>query len=582
MKRPLIYYAVSLFLGCYSALFLTYHIVIGAVIAASFLIIILCTVDHKGFICIIYIFFALGAASFCFYNAVYVPDSIDVRVIKTDKLYSVASYRNRILLLHGKIDKKSEGHRIYAYGNFENKPQYDKGIIGEFNVNRYTEGKIDVFTKLYDVKKNIFTRFTELLGEKDSAFIMSLCFGDTEYLTKDQKSEFQKLGVIHAVSVSGMHMSLIYIILESIAGLGIAAFVSVLYVVFTGIQPSAVRALLMIFTLKISKKFMRSYDSLSALSLSAIFILILKPYYIADLGFLLSYLAALGIIIYYKKIKKFFWRLPVKLNEDISIALSAQVFSLPFILLSLGNFSPGFLIGNIILLPLYTVVMVLGNAGLLFLPLRPVFNLLGIILKYVNMIIAGAQYILLRITPDVVYFNRAEATVIFLFLACWILYKNGYKRCKYLPVFFTCLLMLQSYSPIPKIEYYYYFNNQYVILRYGNDSVLLANSARVPNIKEEYNKKITGVSEKGCRILLKDKYEINVLKTADNSLYKNCINLQINGNNLKTCFINNCTLSDMNNMKGYDIINLENPSLIYNPGSYTKEYYIVLDRIFEP
>lgn len=38
----------------------------------------------------------------------------------------------------------------------------------------------------------------------------------------------------------------------------------------------------------------------------------------------------------------------------------------------------------------------------------------------------------------------------------------------------------------------------------------------------------------------------------------------------------------MNNMKGYDIINLENPSLIYNPGSYTKEYYIVLDRIFEP
>lgn len=582
MKKPLVYYAVSLFLGCYSALILNYNIVIGAVIAASFLIIILCTVDYKSFICIIYIFFILGIACFYFYNMIDVPDNISIRVIKVDKYYSTGNYRNRTLILNGKLDTGLEGHKIYISGKFDKKPQYDKGIIGVFNINKYTKDRIDILTELYDLKKSIGKRFSESLGDEDSAFVMSLCFGDTEHLTKEQKSQFQKLGVIHAVSVSGMHMSIIYIILENIAGMGLATVASSIYVIFTGMQPSAVRAFLMIFILKISKKFMRGYDSLSALSLSAILILIFKPYFIMDLGFLLSYLAALGIILYYKKIKKIFWRLPKKLNEDISIALSAQIFSLPLILFSLGNFSPGFLLGNIILLPLYTAVMILGNVCLLFLPVTPVFNLLVIILKYTNVIIDGAQYLLLNITPDVVYSSRAEATVVFLFLTCLILYRRGYKKYKYLPVFFTCMLVFQGYCPVPKIVYYNYFNNQYVILRYGNDSVLLTNSTKVPNINEDYNKKITDVSAKGCKIILKNKYEINVLKAEENSKYKNCINLQIKGDNLRTCFINNSTLTDVNNIKGYDIINIENPSAMYNQGSYTEDYYILLNRIFGP
>jgi len=48
---------------------------------------------------------------------------------------------------------------------------------------------------------------------------MALCYGDTGYLSKSQKSEFQQLGVVHAVSVSGFHMAVIFKVLESLIGL---------------------------------------------------------------------------------------------------------------------------------------------------------------------------------------------------------------------------------------------------------------------------------------------------------------------------------------------------------------------------
>lgn len=57
----------------------------------------------------------------------------------------------------------------------------------------------------------------------------------------------------------------------------------------------------MIIILKLSKKVFRKYDSLSSISLAAIIILLNKPYYILDIGFMLSFLSTLGILLYNKK-----------------------------------------------------------------------------------------------------------------------------------------------------------------------------------------------------------------------------------------------------------------------------------------
>ena len=63
MKRPMVYYAISVFIGCLSALMVFQNAIVGAVIAASFFAIFFFTIDKKFFV-INMIFFLMGMISF--------------------------------------------------------------------------------------------------------------------------------------------------------------------------------------------------------------------------------------------------------------------------------------------------------------------------------------------------------------------------------------------------------------------------------------------------------------------------------------------------------------------------------------
>ena len=138
--------------------------------------------------------------------------------------------------------------------------------------------------------------------------------------------------------------------------------------IFTGGLPSTIRAFIMIFILKIASKVYKKYDSLSSVSLAAIILLIFRPFYILDIGFMLSFLCVLGIIVFNKKMKKMLYKLPSALNESFSLSLSSQIFSIPYAVVALKTFSLGFLFSNFLLLPLYTIVVILGNVGLCVVP----------------------------------------------------------------------------------------------------------------------------------------------------------------------------------------------------------------------
>ena len=173
----------------------------------------------------------------------------------------------------GKTNDFKEGEKLKVYGKFESNKDYSRGIIGKYNVEKYTICKNDFIYYLYDIKRNIYVQFKESLGEEKSALIMALCYGDTGYLSKSQKSEFQKLGVVHAVSVSGFHMAIIYKVLENLIGLKLSILICFIYILFTGIQASTIRAFIMIFIFQFSKVVFKNYDSLSSLSFAALILL---------------------------------------------------------------------------------------------------------------------------------------------------------------------------------------------------------------------------------------------------------------------------------------------------------------------
>lgn len=590
IKRPMIYYAVSVFIGCFSAFISYQNLILGAVIAASFFTILFFTIDKKFFI-INTIFFLMGIFSFMMYFNLKVPSHIEVRVIDKKGYYYQGNYKGRKLILAGKIKDIKEGEKLEVYGKFEGEKDYPRGIIGKYNIEKYNKCKNDFIYCLYDVKRNIYIQFKETLGEEKSAMIMALCYGDTGYLSKSQKSEFQQLGVVHAVSVSGFHMAVIFKVLEGLIGFKFSIIICFIYIVFTGIQASTIRAFIMIFIFKFSKVVFKNHDSMSSLSFSAVILLLMKPYYTMDIGFMLSFLATLGILLYYKKMLRFLYKLPEMLGESLSITLSSQIFSMPYVAFTIQNFSGGFIIGNMLLLPMYSAIVILGNMALMFCSIKPLFQLLNLGLNFILTAAQGANYLILKVCPAVTLLGYLDGIALILIYMSFLFYSHGYKKFKYLPIFVLGILLCSNYSFVPQVHYTKFSNGEAFIIKYKLDSTMICNydqssAKKVIAIKEEMgvNKVITNPQGSSVIRLGSDLY-VKIIP-----YYKNeSINLALIDGGRKLMFISN-------DVKKYDIPAFNDDSITRLPAGdvsnnsskntdYTSEnkynlYVIIFNRVF--
>lgn len=557
MKRPLVFYAISTAIGCLSTMEFFDNFIVGVLIAILFFIIYFFTLDRKFFI-INFIFFLLASFSFMCYFNVHLNGNSKIRVVQKKNYYFIGDFKGRKVILKGKTDKLEEGSNVEACGNFQKNNDFSRGIVGTYNIKSYKVLKKDIIYYTYEYKKIIYNKFKNKIGEDRTALVMGICYGDTQYLTINQNQEFQKLGVVHAVSVSGFHMAILYQFIECILGFKIAVVFSIFYVIFTGMSAATVRSFIMIFIFKMSKIFFREYDSLSSLALAAIILIMAKPYYIVDVGFALSFLATLGIILYYKKFLKKLYMLPKKLNESISIALASQIYSMPYIAFTIQNFSYGFIIGNLFLLPLYSAIVVLGNVGLIFSFLKPVFNLITIPLNMVLTASEGASSIILRLCPDIVYLSYEQGIVMLLIYMSYTLYRAGYKKIKYLPAIVLIAIFIQNYSFVTEITFLNFKSGEAVILNNGSKKFMMCNydsfsSKWVTNIRDSMNidKIVTNPSENYIYKLNNNSFLII------NSQNKNELIIKLSNKNKEINFVLN---------KQYDFdIKASTRNLIYIP-----------------
>lgn len=255
MNKPLVYYSVALFMGCFCSVIYINQPIIGAVLAASFLVIMLIT-ESKKFYIFIFSFFMLGALSFYLYFKKDITEDkiIKIRIIQKSKFYAVGDYEGRKINLSGNVFSLIEGEIAEVNGSFTKENNYEKGSIGNLKITDIQSEKEDFICNIYAYKRKLYNKFVAYLDEEKAGIVMSLCFGDTKYLSEDKKNDLKKLGVVHAISVSGMHMAVIYKILESILGIWSALFISLLYVIFTGSAAATVRSFIMIAILKFSKE----------------------------------------------------------------------------------------------------------------------------------------------------------------------------------------------------------------------------------------------------------------------------------------------------------------------------------------
>jgi len=163
------------------------------------------------------------------------------------------------------------------------------------------------------------------------------------------------------------------------------------------------------------------------------------------------------------------------LRETVSICLSAQLFSLPYIAFSLQQFSPGFILGNLILMPFYTVLVILGNAALLLSPIVPLFNILCGITGFIMEALNGANYMLLKLCPEVIHFSYLHGVSLMLIYLSFVFYKKGYRQALYYPVFVVIFLCICNYSFFPEIYYKKLEYGSCTFVEYRDQCIMVCN-----------------------------------------------------------------------------------------------------------
>lgn len=194
--------------------------------------------------------------------------------------------------------------------------------------------------------KRIFCKSVLKYCPLEGSIVNTLLFGERSGLSKERKELFKYANLSHFLVLSGLHFSLagggIYILIRKSGMLRrYAALFSILFVFFyaalAGFGVSVIRAVIMFSVRLFADVINRSYDILSALSLSAIITLLLNPLYINDPAFIYSYAAVAAIALYFTYLfrplrKERYKYVLVKYSPEDNIAHAKEYLSVPVIL----------------------------------------------------------------------------------------------------------------------------------------------------------------------------------------------------------------------------------------------------------
>lgn len=478
-NNPLPYIFIVFILSYFSYEIYSKNIILASFYVVSFFIFIM---YFKGkYIMFILVLFFVAALNntICFYN--YTPKEVEeVRITEVKNYYGKGEVNGRIVSLSNINENIEVGNKILVKGKFTENKNISNGVIGDYKIEDYKVLKSDFIDKLYKRRKYVFESIESKLGERKAALITSVSFGYKGELNDDHKELMKSLGISHVISISGLHLVLVYNVLRKLLGVKLSLILALVYVLFSGASAPAVRAYIMIVILTFGKIVKRNYNPLASLSLAGIILLLIKPYYIYNIGYVLSFLATLGIILFNKDLNKKLYKLPNSIRNTIAISLSAQILTLPIIILYFNEVSLNFIVGNIIVIPFINILVVLGNILIFIVDISTVFNYIMYICHYIVKYIDIIMYKIDSISFDLIYFHYTLAYFYISLLITYYFYKKGFKEFIYYPLVVFFYIFLLIYSPIPKIRYY---NDGGLLVSYKGNRVLIQTKDEVDNKK---------------------------------------------------------------------------------------------------
>jgi len=229
------------------------------------------------------------------------------------------------------------------------------------------------------LKENYLERLNTLdLSENERKVLGTILLGDTKNINKEILARFSITGVIHILSVSGFHVAVVCgflsLLLRPFPSHGLFRWIKYLmimgllwgFTLITGLAPPSIRAAIMLSLFLTGRALGRMTDGYNTLAASAFCMLVYNPFYLFDIGFQLSYIAVLFILLLQPLLTRLLTIRNPLLSEPynwIVIAIAAQTGTAFLCLYYFNRFPALFLFTN---LPFSFVSTILIPAGLIY------------------------------------------------------------------------------------------------------------------------------------------------------------------------------------------------------------------------
>jgi len=334
---------------------------------------------------------------------------------------------------------------------------------------------------------------------KELAVASALILGYKDNIDAQLKSAYSSAGAMHVLAVSGLHVGVIFLIFSQLFSFfekikhgkilkGILLIIILWsYALLTGLSPSVMRAATMFSFIVAAKMSNRNSSFFNTLAASALVLLIYNPLLIMEVGFQLSYMAVIGIVIIQPWINDWFtikYWLPRKIWEITAVSIAAQIATFPLGLLYFHQFPNYFMLSNLIVIPLAIGILYLGIVTLSLSFIPTIGDYLAIALKsiiqFLNYSVNFIDSLPYSLTENI-RFSVTDTWLIYLFITC-IICLISYRKFRYIIIGSSFIIIFLSstlwinYDDLDQHKIIIYNIPQHTAINFidANDNILVS------------------------------------------------------------------------------------------------------------
>ena len=277
--------------------------------------------------------------------------------VKKTKNQKMMNYKyGDMILVKGKFQRPSVKRNYKGFDYSEYLKTSNVYMIAKANskdvkiINQNSTFVVNMWIK--SLQNRMRDNLTRILPKETSSIAIALLIGDSSRIDKNEKKIFSDANLAHVLAISGMHVSYFIVCISFLLKKfdkrkGKVAFIIFLifFASLVGGSPSVVRAVIMSCILISSKLFYRKSDSLNNIAISCLCIVLINPYSILNIGFQLSFMGTLGIVLFEKRVRavvdnigKFFLQSVIRNygkgnnngNDDIGLQISDNIIEKEF------------------------------------------------------------------------------------------------------------------------------------------------------------------------------------------------------------------------------------------------------------